>query len=260
MANYINKYENATAYDADKAKQYPNVSYVEETDEIVWLKNGDYSKDYLTFVALEDTTFKFRGNTVNYSLDDGQTWTSLPSNTDTPTIASGNKILWKANLIRDDFNGLGIFSSSGRFSVEGNAMSLVSGDSFANATVIPQTSQFRNLFSGNTNIVSAENLILPATTLASSYYNAMFQGCTSLTTAPKLPATTLASWCYYGMFSGCTNLNSVTCLATNISATNCTKDWVSGVAATGTFTKAAGTTWTTGASGIPDGWTVVDAQ
>ena len=34
----------------------------------------------------------------------------------------------------------------------------------------------------------------------------MFNGCTSLTTAPKLPATTLVRWCYFGMFEGCTNL------------------------------------------------------
>lgn len=60
------------------------------------------------------------------------------------------------------------------------------------------------------------------------------------------------------MFNGCTNLNSVTCLATDISATDCTKDWLDGVAATGTFTKAASMTgWTIdSASGIPTGWTV----
>ena len=34
-------------------------------------------------------------------------------------------------------------------------------------------------------------------------YNQMFNGCTSLTTAPELPATTLASSCYSDMFNGC---------------------------------------------------------
>ena len=37
-------------------------------------------------------------------------------------------------------------------------------------------------------------------------YEYMFQGCTSLTTAPVLPATTLANSCYYYMFNGCTSL------------------------------------------------------
>ena len=34
----------------------------------------------------------------------------------------------------------------------------------------------------------------------------MFQGCTSLTTAPELPATTIASSCYFNMFYTCTSL------------------------------------------------------
>lgn len=61
------------------------------------------------------------------------------------------------------------------------------------------------------------------------------------------------------MFENCTNLNSVTCLATNISASYCTYYWLDGVAATGTFTKAASTDWSgkTGASGIPSGWTAI---
>ena len=50
--------------------------------------------------------------------------------------------------------------------------------------------------------------LLPATTLANGCYYAMFNGCTSLTTAPELPATTLASECYQYMFSGCTSLTT----------------------------------------------------
>jgi hypothetical protein len=90
----------------------------------------------------------------------------------------------------------------------------------------------------------------------------MFSGCSSLTTAPVLPATTLVTNCYNGMFSGCTSLSAVTCLTTNdmatSSATNFTNHWLDGVAASGTFTKASMTRWSTGVSGIPSGWTVVD--
>ena len=113
------------------------------------------------------------------------------------------------------------------------------------------------MFNGCTNLTTAPEL--PATTLAGACYESMFNGCTGLTTAPALPATTLANQCYKQMFYGCTNLNSVTCLATNISASNCTKDWLGGVAATGTFTKAASmSSWTlNSASGIPSGWTVI---
>jgi hypothetical protein len=86
----------------------------------------------------------------------------------------------------------------------------------------------------------------------------MFKGCTSLTTAPELPATTLVSNCYREMFRGCTSLNYVKCLATaGISSKNC-DNWVNGVASTGTFVKAAGVSWPSGTSGIPNGWTVED--
>ena len=42
--------------------------------------------------------------------------------------------------------------------------------------------------------------------MANSCYYSMFNGCTSLTTAPSLPATTLAPRCYYSMFNGCTSI------------------------------------------------------
>ena len=114
------------------------------------------------------------------------------------------------------------------------------------------------MFSGCTSLTTAP--ALNAVTVGGSCFLSMFKGCTSLTTAPELPAATLATGCYNSMFSGCTNLNHITMLATNISATNCLSNWVSGVAATGTFVKNASmTTLPSGASGIPNGWTVQDA-
>jgi hypothetical protein len=99
---------------------------------------------------------------------------------------------------------------------------------------------------------------LPATTLASSCYQQMFFRCTSLTNAPALPAPTLAGHCYVQMFAECSSLSTVTCLATSISGTDIYR-WLYGVAANGTFTKTSGmTSWGTGISGIPSGWTVKD--
>ena len=98
---------------------------------------------------------------------------------------------------------------------------------------------------------------LPATVLADYCYYQMFRGCTGLTVAPELPATVLADYCYHDMFRDCKKLDNITMLATDISAAYCLTDWVSGVASTGTFTKAAAmTSLTTGVSGIPEGWTV----
>ena len=49
-------------------------------------------------------------------------------------------------------------------------------------------------------------------TMANHCYANMFNGCTSLTTAPELSATTLADSCYYYMFHGCTSLTAVPAL------------------------------------------------
>ena len=63
------------------------------------------------------------------------------------------------------------------------------------------------------------------------------------------------------MFSGCIKLNYVKCLATDISANSCVRDWLKGVAASGTFVKASGMTgWSSGESGIPAGWTIKNAE
>ena len=153
-----------------------------------------------------------------------------------------------------------------------------------NSPQLPSMNLVQNCYGGmfNTCTSLVTPPVLPATTLASNCYNAMFYGCTSLTTAPELPARTLANNCYYYMFYGCTNLTTapelpartlaqycyssmfyncsslqnITCYATDISASYCTSNWVSGVAATGTFRKAKiMQSWDTGTSGIPNGWT-----
>ena len=315
LLNHINTYQSEADYKNDKSKNFPNVSYIVENDNVLFVKEKTYfSTQYLTFEAIEDGTFTFTGrnsNSLSYSLDDGQTWTALASGSASPTVTSGNKIMWKGTCTPSD-TGSGKFSATANFNVQGNIMSLLFGDDFTNKTDLTgKNYAFYDLFYQNTNIKSAKNLILPATTLAEGCYGDMFdgctslttapelpvttlaegcyrsmfrgctnlttvpelpattlvmncyaymfKGCTSLTTAPELPATTLANWCYTNMFNGCTKLSYIKCLATDISASNCLSDWVSGVASTGRFVKAASmTSWTTGTSGIPTDWTVVN--
>ena len=83
----------------------------------------------------------------------------------------------------------------------------------------------------------------------------MFQNCINLIESPILKVKTLTNLCYSGMFNGCTNLNKITILATDISANNCLYNWVSNVAASGNFYRDANTTFPSGNSGIPNGWT-----
>lgn len=244
----------------------------------------DFSLHYLTFIATESGTFKLNGNSVYYSLDNGSTWNSLASNTNSPTVSAGSNIMFKATLTPSS-NGIGKFSSTANFTVEGNPMSLLYGDNFIGQTDLTgKNNAFNSLFSGCTTITSAENVSLPATilstscyqymfldcsnlsvapsvlsatSLAENCYNGMFGNCTSLTTAPKMLATTLVNRCCQYMYVNCSSLNSVTCIATNPS-TSYTTSWLSGVAASGTFYKSPNATWSTGVNGIPSNWTVLD--
>lgn len=250
----------------------------------------DYNQDYLTFVAEEDNMYVMLtsgtgDNEFQYSTDNGQTWRNLRNNQSTSSVNSGETIMFKATGLTVDSNvGIGTLNPSVSASVQGNIMSLVYGDNFTGQTTISDY-QFRGLFSGSTGLTSAENLVLPsttltqgcyrlmfsnctnlttapelsATTLADLCYSYMFRGCSSLTTAPELPVPTLTSGCYMYMFNGCTSLNYIKCLATNISAYYCTNSWVSGVASSGTFVKASSMgDWTSGTDGIPNSWTVLN--
>ena len=199
----------------------PNVSHCIEENEVHY-NPRTWADEYLTFVALEDSTFKLSGNSVSYSLDNGETWTELASDTNSPTVTSGNKIIWKGTLTPTTNKGIGTFSSTGRFDVKGNVMSLLYGDNFMNQTDLTSKNYaFYRLFYDNTNIVNADKLVLPATTLANNCYESMFGECTSLTTSPELPATTLANSCYGGMFSYCTSLTTAPELPATTSTYNC---------------------------------------
>lgn len=224
MANYINAYQNQAQYDSDDTKQYPNVSLLKDSGTIVHVKEAP--KPYLTLVAEEAGTFKFlkngTGNDIQYSVDGGETWTTLASNTNSPTVPVGGKIMFKATLIPNYGDGIGRFSSTGRFTAKGNPMCLLFGDDFEDKTSLSgKTYALYRLFYECTGLTSAENLSLPATTLANSCYYYMFNGCTSLTTAPELPATTLATECYNGMFTYCTSLTTAPSLPTTTLVNKC---------------------------------------
>lgn len=160
-------------------------------------------KQYLRFVALEDGTFKHNLDSFQYSLDEGNTWTTLAANTDTPTILAGQSVLWKGNMSSGNRNQW--FVSSNKFDVEGDPRSLIYGDNFENGAA--RNYMFYRLFQDCTKLIHAHKLLLPLTTVLSSSYMRMFQGCSSLESAPdELPATTLGASCYNAMFSGCSSL------------------------------------------------------
>ena len=132
--------------------------------------------------------------------------------------------------------------------------------SMTTAPALPATSLadlcYYYMFADCSSLTAAPEL--PATTLQTMCYLGMFSGCSSIITAPELPAKILAGKCYSSMFFGCSSLTWVKCLATDISADGCINNWLYGVSSTGTFVKDASVDWPSGASGIPEGWTVED--
>ena len=252
----------------------------------------EVDKEPLTIEALAAGTITIKnplGLEISYKLNSNDMVTSTEGDKSDITIsdlAVGDKVQFFGDnkAYANDLVNTNI-KCDAPSKVYGNIMSLISSNEndYSIKTTLEGSYTFSGLFKDNTKLTDASGLILPATTLADYCYENMFAGCTALTSAPALPATTLKEGCYAAMFRGCTkltkaptlpaaslvrycyeamfydcsSLNAVTCLATDISATNCITAWLKNVASTGTFTKAASmTSWTTGDSGIPEGWTV----
>ena len=200
----------------------------------------DYSQDYLTIVSLEDNnTIGWKAysaemlKTISISTDNGQTWTDKTSSTAGTTLATlnnGNKLLIKGN---NSYYGSesteNYFTSTQNFDVEGNIMSLLYGYNFINQISLPSSDHtFIRLFWKCSKLISAKNLIMPATTLRWRCYNNMFYDCSQLIETPNLPATTLVEACYQDMFRKCTSLVTAPTLPATTLAERCYQDMFNG--------------------------------
>lgn len=349
MGKYIKVFDEHTDYQTyinGQNKILPNVSVCIDQNDVHYNALHNYSNDYLTIISLEDdneigwmhvNNEYFVG--VTYSLDNGRTWNvyEYDENSENPfyysfgTFDTGDKILLKGTATRyGDFwysnegGPAGCPCSEKTVNVVGNIMSMLYGDNFVGETSFPSEAggyEFVCFFT-KLKIISAENLILPATTLdtdcytqmffggfgyedpdethtlqipptlpattlatscyeemfrncknlivtpelpattlENSCYKNMFEGCTSLTEAPELPATTLVSSCYNYMFQNCSSLNYIKAMFTTTPSTTYTRDWVNGVAASGTFVKNSAAQWNvTDVYGVPTNWTVTTAN
>lgn len=246
------------------------------------------SEDYkgLAFISSGESTVRLAqvGTTYEISLEystDESHWKPYTIG-ETITLADSTFLLFRSGehknrkFSKDDENYYH-FEISGSISAQGNIMSLLNRDFSTPLT----TYAFFALFEGCTSLLSAPELPatemksycynsmftnctslkfapeLPAKRLESNCYLCMFEGCTSLTSAPELPATELVSNCYEFMYKDCHNLRYVIGLFTTEPSEKTTKDWLSGVAASGTFIKSKKATWdVTGAHGIPEGWKI----
>ena len=195
----------------DSVMGMPHVVLFDDTKELLYASEGenpsiDYSKEYFTIVntSEEPLTIQLKQNTtaqtLNYKLSSSEDWLTSTA----LTVGVGEEVQLKGEYTPNSSNGIGNFYVSGStFNIKGNVMSLLYGDDFIDQKDLSgKDYAFYGLFYNCTTLVSANELILPATTLAKYCYGNMFNYCTNLVTAPELPATTLADYCYRSMFSG----------------------------------------------------------
>jgi len=217
MRKYLHLFNTNSEYTEARENEYiePWVSYTMENKEVDYNKSEYETPFTLNITSNGNISFKKNSSsaptvTLQYKKNDEE-WTSFASS-DTArviNVAAGDKIMFKGDNTQYA-NGASSYNSfsgtTAGFTLEGNIMSLISSENFANLTTLEGVYTFAYFFRGCTGLTNASKLVLPATALTEYCYSGMFRACSSLTTAPELPATTLADYCYSNMFTNCTSL------------------------------------------------------
>ena len=207
---------------------------------------------YLTFDGNEDFTLKTANTTKNwdgileYSTDTStwNTWNGTEISSAGSKLylrgAGNTKITGSSSSFRFVFTG----TNNLKIACEGNIENLLDYEtvSAGNHPTMGKYCYF-SMFQGCTSLTTAP--ALPATTLANTCYKRMFSGCASLTSSPELPATTLANSCYYNMFKDCTTLTTAPKLPATTLANLCYASMFEGCAALTTAPALPATTLTT---------------
>ena len=177
---------------------------------------SEYAGQYMTFEIIEGGTIGWKvtsddfAKTIEYSVNGGK-WKKLTPtiNGSTFNVSKGDVVRFRGNNTRYATGNFSYnnFTSTCQFNIRGNIMSLVGGDNFESAS-LSSTYVFDRLFFQCSNLISAENMVLPGSGLTNYCLEGLFYNCTSLKKGPDLPAKTLADYCYRNMFFGCGSLES----------------------------------------------------
>ena len=165
---------------------------------------------YLAFEALEDDLqVSITKSATQYSLD-RVNWIDLPAEEMTPPISKGEKVWFRAEITPDGTStGIGTFSCTKQCNLEGTPMSLLYGDRAGDVLSLPNKLYcFAYLFAYNDKIIRVNNPMefLPAMTLYSYGYCAMFRSCLLLENAVFLPSKILSTYSYVSMYSECISI------------------------------------------------------
>ena len=190
-----------------------------------------YYIDYLCFTdasgssnTLTLTKNDQEGNTptvtLEYSTDkvNWTTWTET-NNVRTYTIPANGKVYLRGvnpNGICYNGRNCHTFSSTNNVRASGNIMTIADG--IGRRTEITRPF-FARLFYQMTTLLTAPNFPSEGMSLGDSSIAGMFNGCSSLTTAPSLTVNSLSSgWCCQLMFNECTSLTDASSI--HLNATN----------------------------------------
>ena len=162
MKKYLTEFINHTAYEAvESGLTLPNVSYCVEENDVYYkeLEEDDYSQKYFTLIAIEEGDLSFSGESGNfpfaYSTNGGKTWETLGKLENSISLRPRSKILLRGTNLTIGREGIGAFSytrqdiggisANQKFELEGNIMSLIYGDDFANSNEL-SSGAFYGLF------------------------------------------------------------------------------------------------------------------
>lgn len=204
-AEYVLMFENGLF------TNYPNISYVEETEEVFHNKYYEPQPDSaspLYIEAAEDgMAVSFSVNSIEYSLNNVE-WVSLPTSQMTPSVAKGQKIYFRASgLTPDSDNGIGTFSVTAKCYVGGNLLSMIYSSDYNSYNTAPENA-FRKLFRANGYLISACRISLPSVIPVSGCIST-FAICENLISAPEINCTSIGSNGFASTFYNDTNLINV---------------------------------------------------
>ncbi len=214
----------------------------------------------LTFEAAVDgvkVTFKFKSGAkpdykkVEYSLDQGATWTALKRRSQAIILEKkGDMVMFRgdnptyngdARFVTELVNAnartrswteqaMGDMVGSIYGFLFGNCNSLLRMDNFDKLNELLEAYTFKELFKGsNINISDKEKLLLPATNNTVGCYQGMFADNAYLEVAPVLGAEKLVDKCYVGTFENDLRLRELTLGANSVEDGVMVKDCIDGI-------------------------------
>lgn len=186
------------------------------------VNNGSWTTEQIldagiTLDVVAGDKIKFRGTNTHYCNNSGSSnvhkqWYVIFGAVTPSSLNIGDSVTYKNTFTE----------TTATFNVYGNIMSLCYGDNFIGQTTLPATYTFCTMFKAAP-VISAEHLILPATTMLASCYRAMFSCANHLTVGPVIPNATIATECYKYIYERCYAITKITCLVESSLVNSSTK-------------------------------------